>query len=180
MKKNEFGRPSIRGGRVAISAATYRGAKCPTLKTAEPRGPKDQKNSRFRSRMKFSIENEIFERATHRGPIFRGEIETSRVKFSSEIKNSIEIENFDRDQAFLIVGPSGKNSRKNSRNTRKTVKAVGSRHPLRLFFGCFQCGAFGTSVGGRRDCKGRKLSPCRKRSPAKGVLQKNDEKVTEA
>ena len=59
-----------------------------------PRGPKDQKNSRFRSRLKISIENEIFERATHRGPIFCGEIETSRLKFSSEIKN------FDRDWKF--------------------------------------------------------------------------------
>ena len=37
-----------------------------------PRGPKDQKNSRFRSRLKISIENEIFERATHRVPIFWG------------------------------------------------------------------------------------------------------------
>ena len=59
-----------------------------------PRGPKDQKNSRFRSRLKISIGNEIFERATHRGPIFCGEIETSRLKFSSEIKN------FDRDWKF--------------------------------------------------------------------------------
>ena len=59
-----------------------------------PRGPKDQKNSRFRSGLKISSENEIFERATHRGPIFGGEIETSRLKFSSEIKN------FDRDQKF--------------------------------------------------------------------------------
>ena len=72
-----------------------------------PRGPKDQKNSRFRSGLKISSENEIFERATHRGPIFCGEIETSRLKFSSEIKISIEIKNFDRDQFFLIVGPSG-------------------------------------------------------------------------
>ena len=47
--------------------------------------PKDQK------KMKVSSEIEIFERATHRGPIFRGEIETSRLKFSSEIIN------FDRD-----------------------------------------------------------------------------------
>ena len=39
-------------------------------------------------------ENEIFERATHRSPIFCGEIETSRLKFSSEIKN------FDRDWKF--------------------------------------------------------------------------------
>ena len=59
-----------------------------------PRGPKDQKNSRFRLGLKISSENEIFERATHRGPIFCGEIETSRLKFSSEIKN------FDRDQKF--------------------------------------------------------------------------------
>ena len=59
-----------------------------------PRGPKDQKNSRFRSGLKISSENEIFERATHRGPIFCGEIDTSRLKFSSEIKN------FDRDQKF--------------------------------------------------------------------------------
>ena len=59
-----------------------------------PEGPKDQKNSRFRSGLKILSENEIFERATHRGPIFCGEIETSRLKFSSEIKN------FDRDQKF--------------------------------------------------------------------------------
>ena len=72
-----------------------------------PRGPKDQNNSRFRSRLKISIENEIFERATHRGPIFCGEIEASRLKFSIEIKISIEIENFDRDHFYLIVGPSG-------------------------------------------------------------------------
>ena len=64
---------------------------------------------RFRSGLKISSENEIFERATHRGPIFCGEIETSRLKFSSlEIKNfESEIRNFDRDQIFLIVGPSG-------------------------------------------------------------------------
>ena len=37
-----------------------------------PRGPKDQKNSRFRSGLKTSSENEIFERATHRGPFFVG------------------------------------------------------------------------------------------------------------
>ena len=35
-----------------------------------PRGPKDQKNSRFRARLKISSESENFERATHRGPIF--------------------------------------------------------------------------------------------------------------
>ena len=57
------------------------------LSKDEPRGPKDQKNSRFRSGLKISIENEIFERATHCGPIFCGKIETSRLKFSSAIKN---------------------------------------------------------------------------------------------
>ena len=50
------------------------------------------KNSRFRARLKFSSENENFERATHRSPIFCEEFETSRLKFSSEIKN------FDRDR----------------------------------------------------------------------------------
>ena len=60
-----------------------------------PRGPKDQKNSRFRSRLKISIEKWKF-RASHppRPYFFVGEIETSRLKFSSEIKN------FDRDQKF--------------------------------------------------------------------------------
>ena len=62
---------------------------------SKPRGPKDQKNSRFRAGLKISSENEIFERATHRSPIFCGEIETSRLKFSS-----LKIKNFDRDQKF--------------------------------------------------------------------------------
>ena len=66
----------------------------PVSVPGKPRGPKDQKNSRFRAGLKISSENEIFERATHRGPIFCGQIETSRLKFSSEIKN------FDRDQKF--------------------------------------------------------------------------------
>ena len=65
-----------------------------SLAIGDPRGPKDQKNSRFRAGVKISSENEIFERATHHGPIFCGEIETSRLKFSSEIKN------FDRDQKY--------------------------------------------------------------------------------
>ena len=56
-----------------------------------PRGPKDQKNSRFRARLRISSENETFERATHRGPIFCGEIEMLRLNISSKINN------FDRD-----------------------------------------------------------------------------------
>ena len=59
-----------------------------------PRGPKDQNNSRFRSRLKISSENEIF-RASHPPRLyFCGEIETSRLKFSSGIKN------IDRDWKF--------------------------------------------------------------------------------
>ena len=52
---------------------------------------RSKKKSRFQARLKISSDNEIFERATHRGPIFVGKIETSRLKFSSEIKI------FDRD-----------------------------------------------------------------------------------
>ena len=40
-------------------------------------------------------------------PYFCGEIETSRLKFQARSNISIEIENFERDQVFLIVGPSG-------------------------------------------------------------------------
>ena len=63
-----------------------------------------------------------------------------------------------------------RNSRKNTRNTRKTpensqnscfsgvsgvfpaVFRLFYRDPLGTLFGCFQCRAFATSVGGRRDC----------------------------
>ena len=38
---------------------------------------------------------------------FCGEIETSRLNFRARSKISSEIKNFDRDQIFLIVGPSG-------------------------------------------------------------------------
>ena len=68
-----------------------------------PRGPQDQ------TKFEISSENEIFERATQRGPIFWWgnrdvEIEIFELKdqkFRSRLKISIEI-NF-----FLIVGPSG-------------------------------------------------------------------------
>ena len=40
--------------------------------------------------------------------LFCGEIETSRLKFSSEIKKFDRDQNFDQDPIFLIVGPSGK------------------------------------------------------------------------
>ena len=72
--------------------------------TRLPRGPKDQKNSRFRSRLKISIENEIFERATHRGPNRDIEIKIFErdQKFRSRLKISIEI-NF-----FWSLGPLGR------------------------------------------------------------------------
>ena len=59
-----------------------------------PEAPKIKKKSRFRARLKISSENEIFECATHRGPIFCGEFDTLRLKFSSETKIPIEIEIF--------------------------------------------------------------------------------------
>ena len=55
-----------------------------------PRGPKDQKNSRFRSRLKISIENEIFERATHRSPIFLGKSRHRDYNFRARVKFSIK------------------------------------------------------------------------------------------
>ena len=59
----------------------------------DSREPKDQTNSRFRARLEISSENEIFERATHHGPcfFFVGEIETSRLEFSSEINQKQKI-----------------------------------------------------------------------------------------
>ena len=58
-----------------------------------PEGPKIKK-------FEISSEIVIFERATHRGPIFCGEIETVSRRdwnFRARSKFSIEIENFDRD-----------------------------------------------------------------------------------
>ena len=48
-------------------------------------GPKINKNSRFRARLKISSGIDIFERATHRGHIFCGG------------NQDVEIENFERD-----------------------------------------------------------------------------------
>ena len=71
-----------------------------------PEGPTIKKIRDFERDWKFSSENEIFERATHSGPIFCGEFETSRLKFSSEIKNfDRDWLNFERDWIFSIVGP---------------------------------------------------------------------------
>ena len=68
-----------------------------------------------------------------------------------------------------------KNSRKNSRNTQKTVFCCFSgvsavfrlcyRDPLGTLFGCFQCRAFGTSVGGRRDCNPSSFTKWLKKRP---------------
>ena len=84
---------------------------------------------------------------------------------------------------------------KNSRNTRKTyvltefrlffgcfgcfsgcfsaVLPWPTRHPFRLFFGCFQCRAFGTSVGGRGDCKKRPKNRTRQK-PLKNFAERKD------
>ena len=55
-------------------------AMCWTAPTLEfPEGPKIKNIRDFGARLKIS--SEIFERTTHRGPIFCGEFETSRLKF---------------------------------------------------------------------------------------------------
>ena len=59
-----------------------------------------------------------------------------------------------------------KNSPKNSRNTRKTVKTAGFGLFFWPFFGCFQCRAFGTSVDACRDCNS-KVKSCFKRGVAR-------------
>ena len=69
--------------------------------TDYPEGPKIKKYSRFRSRLKISIENEIFERATHRGPyVLWGNRDIEIKIFERDQTFSIEIENFDRDHIF--------------------------------------------------------------------------------
>ena len=56
--------------KVGLSEAARR-----SLSSDKHRGPKDQKNSRFRARLKILSENEIFdERAPHRGAIFVGKL----------------------------------------------------------------------------------------------------------
>ena len=72
-----------------------------------PDGPQRSKNSRFRARLKISSEIEIFEQATHRGPIFVGKSRRRDWTFRARLNISIEIENFEWDLIFLIVGPSG-------------------------------------------------------------------------
>ena len=85
-----------------LKTLACRGFACRPFQGVHTKGAQRAQRSK---KFEISIENEIFDRATHRGPIFCGEIETSRLKFSSDIKKtSIEIENFDRDQIFLIVG----------------------------------------------------------------------------
>ena len=72
------------------------------LKTSSfPSEPKDQK------KIEISSENDIFERATHRGPFFVGNSRRRDWYFRARLKISIGIENFERDWIILIVGPSG-------------------------------------------------------------------------
>ena len=73
-----------------------------------------------------------------------------------------DIENSRKTAEKVLSG-----SRQNSRKTLAVLPAVFQlfyRDPLGTFFGCFQCRAFGTSVGGHRDCKFRCFSsPLQKR-----------------
>ena len=64
------------------------------LRIRFPEGPKIKKIRDFRARLK-TFEREWDVRATHRGPIFCGEIETSRMNISSEI------------EIFWSLGPLG-------------------------------------------------------------------------
>ena len=94
--------------------------------------PKTKKSDRtpfaallLRHPEKISIENEIFERATHRGPFFCGGKSRHRdYNFRAGSNISIEIENFDRDQIFLIVGPSGQYSGRHREGRREGVELL--------------------------------------------------------
>ena len=106
--------------RIAISAATYRGAKCPTLKTAEKQPKKAPRGWQYNNR-----------------------------KTAGETAETPEKQLF-----WLFCGCfcfSGCFS---------AVWPGPTLHLFRLFFGCFQCRAFGTSVAGRRDCNDRGVA-CR-------------------
>ena len=112
--------------KVAISATTYRGAKCPTLKTAEKTAEKGA------------------EWVTVKQP-----------------KNSRKTPETPKNSCFdCFSGVSG---------VFPAVFRLFYRDPLGTlfgcFFGCFQCRAFGTSVGGRRDCNPKVL-----KDSAKSVL----------
>ena len=78
----------------------------------------------------------IFERATHRGPIFVGKSRHRAYNFRARSKISIEIENFDRDQMFLIVGPSGTHlsSLRNTPSTAGNSMTTALKGPLRNQF----------------------------------------------
>ena len=57
--------------------------------------------------MKISSENVIFERATHRGPTFCGEIETSRLKFRARLKFRSRLKISSEMEFFRSLGPLG-------------------------------------------------------------------------
>ena len=82
-----------------------------------PEGPKIKKirdfdrDWKFRSRMKFSSEPPTV------ALFFVGKSRHRYQNFRARSKISIEIEHFDRDQIFLIVGPSGRGSLQVSQNS---------------------------------------------------------------
>ena len=131
---------------------------------------------KFRARMKFSSEPPL--------AALCGEIETSRLKISSEIENFDRVENFDRDWSFLIVGHPDKPPRPSHPRGldfgpfRLRLAPFGSvwlrLAPFRVcsgsvsgpFGGCWVGSVRGAfvreknittsgSVDGRRDCKNR-------------------------
>ena len=71
-----------------------------------PKGPKIEKIKNRPPGLKFSIEIEIFKRATRRPPNFLwGILKVRHWKFQSRLIFSIEIENFNRDWFFQSLGP---------------------------------------------------------------------------
>ena len=81
-----------------------------------PKGPKIEKIQERPPGLKFSIEIEIFKRATHQTPFFAGNSEGPGLKMSSEI------EIFNRDWKFQsrliffsIFGPLGKSAKEHKR-----------------------------------------------------------------
>ena len=66
-----------------------------------PRGPKDQNNSRFRSRLKISSEPPTA------ALFLLGKLRHRDWNFRARLIILIALENFERDWIFLIVGPSG-------------------------------------------------------------------------
>ena len=128
----------------------------------------------FQSRLKTSISLESFNPGLRNRPQNRGLVGGSLEIFNLawKFQSRRAILNFFKIWALWVCNlrghlqrcqmPDIENSRKTAENGAEwvTVKQPkNSRKNSRLFFGCFQCRAFGTSVGGRGDCKSGLKSP---------------------